>query len=86
MRDQIAWLPCAMATEKFGKRTVYVKHYIAPFVGAMVAADTAFTVPAFIRIRGKHIRGFITPADGMAYMQEHGASHFVAFTNEEAKL
>lgn len=86
MRDKIAWLPKKMDCEAFSRRTVYVKHYIVPFCGAMAAADTAFTIPAFIRIKGKHIRGFITPRDGMAYQQEHEAAWFVAFNKEMEKL
>ena len=86
MRDKIVWLPKPMDTEKFGKRTVYVKHYAVPFYGVMAAADTAFTVPAYVRIKGKRITGFITPRDGMAYQQEHDAPWFVMHSSQEEKL
>lgn len=82
MNDQIIWKPVMMDTEAHGRRTVYVKHYFVPFVGLMSAADTAFTVPAFIRVAGKRIRGFITPRDGMAFMQENDGPWFVAFTDQ----
>jgi hypothetical protein len=83
MRDRIVWKPTKLDTEKHGNRTVYVKHYFVPFVGLMSAADTAFTVPAYIRVQGRKITGFITPRDGMAFMQEHETPWFVAHTKGE---
>ncbi len=85
MRDKIVWKPCSMATEKYGHRTVYVKHWAVPFYGLMAASDTAFTIPAFIRLGGKRITGFITPRDGMAYQQDHDGPWFVAHSRHEAK-
>lgn len=82
MNDRIVWLPKPMLTEAYGTRTVYVKHDFVPFYGLMAAADTAFTVPAYIRVAGKRIRGFITPRDGMAFQQENDGPWFVAFTNQ----
>lgn len=84
MRDIVYWKPIKnMMTESHGQRTVYVRHLIVPFAGIMADADSAFTIPAFIRVNGKRVKGFITPKDGMAYMQEHGASVFVAFKQGE---
>lgn len=82
MRDPISWRGRHMDTEAHGRRTVYVRCVWAPSVGWMVDADTAFTVPAFIRVKGKRVRGFITPRDGMAFMQEHETPWFVAFRKE----
>lgn len=85
MRDQIIWKPIVLDTESYGRRTVYVKHYFVPFAGLMSAADTAFTVPAYIRVRGARITGFVTPRDGMAYQQDHAAPWFVAHTESAAR-
>lgn len=80
MRDRIVWKPVQnMPLEAGGFATVYVKHWAVPFAGLMAAADTAFTVPAYIRRGGKRVQGFVTPADGHAYMQEHGTSHFIEY-------
>lgn len=79
MRDKIVWEATIMDTESHGRRTVYVKHYAVPFVGLMAAPDTAFTIPAYIVVKRKRVRGFVTPRDGMAFQQEHDAAHFVAF-------
>ena len=80
MRDLVVWKGTKMDCESFPHRTVYVKHFHVPFVGLMSAPDTAFTIPAFIRVKGKKVRGFVTPRDGMAYQQEREASWFVAFS------
>jgi hypothetical protein len=77
MRDRIHWLPRrGIPTEHFETRTVYVAHYHAPFAGFMAAADTAFTIPAKVRIRGRWFHGFIAAHNGMAYIQDHGFSVF----------
>lgn len=34
-------------------------------------ADTAFSVPAFVYAYNKTVRGYICPADGLAFMQDH---------------
>lgn len=86
MRDRVVWKSAKMDTEKFGKRTVYVKNWFVPFVGLMAAADTAFTVPAYIRYKGKKLTGFITPRDGMAFGQEHDSLWFVVHTGQMEKL
>lgn len=78
MRDRTYWKPVKMDTEKHGRRTVYVKHYSVPFAGLMAAADSAFSIPAYIRVNGQKVTGFVTPRDGMAYQQEHEPSWFVA--------
>lgn len=83
MNDRVVWKPVAMDTQEHGRRTVYIRHVAVPFVGLLVDADTAFTVPAFIRCKGRRIRGFVTPRDGMAFQQEHGAAWFVAFKAKE---
>jgi hypothetical protein len=83
MRDRVWHKPIVMDTKAHGKRTVYVRHIVAPFASAMVDADTAFTVPAFIRIRGKKITGFVTPRDGMAFQQDCEAPWFVAHTQQK---
>ena len=36
--------------------------------------DTAFSVPAYVQVRGTTIRGYICPLDGMARTQDHGAT------------
>ena len=82
MRDIVRWLPTKMSTEAHGERTVYIKHWLVPFAGPMAAADTWFSVPAYIRVRGKRITGFVMPRDGMAYCQEHESSIFVAHTKQ----
>jgi len=33
--------------------------------------DTAFTVPAYAKAKGKTVGGFITPADGLGWVQDH---------------
>lgn len=82
MRDRVVWLPNKLDTEQHGRRTVYIRYLSVPFAGLLVDADTAFTIPAYITVKGRRIKGFITPKDGMAYQQEHGESHFVAFKGE----
>lgn len=86
MRDRVIWKPIKMATEKFGERTVYVKHWAVPFAGLIAAADTAFTVPAYIRYKGKKLTGFVTPRDGMAFQQENEGPWFVVHTSQMEKL
>lgn len=84
MKDGIVWIARKkMKLEKGGEATVYVKHYYCFPVGLIAAADTHFSIPAFVRRKGKRVRGFVTPSDGMAFMQEHAVSHFVEFTNQE---
>lgn len=34
--------------------------------------DTAFSVPAYVQVSGRTVSGFIAPADGLAFQQEHG--------------
>jgi hypothetical protein len=80
--DKTVWVPKKMDTEAHGNRTVHVKHWSVPFAGLMVAADTAFTVPAYIRVKGKRVTGFVTPRDGMAFMQDNDGPWFVAHTNQ----
>jgi hypothetical protein len=63
-------------------RTVYVRHLWAPFAGWMAAADTAFTIPAFIRVRGRRIHGYVEASDGLAFQQDHAAPWFVAYKRE----
>lgn len=70
MRDYIVWIKCVMDTEAHGKRAVYIKHAAVPFAGLIALPDTAFTIPAFIRVKGKRVQGFVTPRE---------ASWFVAF-------
>jgi hypothetical protein len=82
MRDEIVWKPVVMDTEKHGRRTVYVKHCRIQCGLLIPAADTAFSIPARIRVKGKRIAGFVTPRDGMAYQQEHEPSWFVAYTEQ----
>jgi hypothetical protein len=82
MRDHVVWKPYKMATQDFGIRTVYVRHIWVPFIGDMIDPDTFFSIPAFVRVKNKRVKGFITPQDGMAYQQEHGPSHFVTFKGE----
>jgi hypothetical protein len=86
MRDRIVWQPVTMDTEHHGRRTVYVKHYAVPFVGLMAAADTAFSVPAYVRIKGMRLTGFVTPRDGMAYQQDHEPTWFVMHTASANRL
>lgn len=43
--------------------------------------DTAFSVPAYVQVSGKTVSGFIAPADGLAFMQDHGAElEFVPYS------
>jgi hypothetical protein len=79
MRDPVGWLPKELDTESYGHRTVYIRHLWAPFAGWMVDANSAFTIPAFVRIKGRRVRGFVTPRDGMAFQQDHAAPWFVAY-------
>lgn len=78
MRDRVYWLPrdVPCACPALGKRKVYVAHHHAPFVGFMAAADTAFSIPAYVRYKGKRLTGFVTPRDGMAFQQEHDSLEF----------
>lgn len=85
MRDKVWWKPIKMDTKSHGHRTVYVRHIVAPFAGAMLDCDTAFSVPAFIQVRRKKITGFITPRDGMAFQQENDGPWFVAHTQHNGK-
>lgn len=55
------WKPEPMHIEAVNAtRTVYVKRY--NYDGSM-AADTAFSVPAFIRVKGKRLTGYVTGRD-----------------------
>lgn len=40
-------------------RTVYIRGEIAPFVGWMATPDTYFSCPAYVRVNGKRVRGFV---------------------------
>lgn len=52
------WKPEPMHVEAVNAtRTVYVKRY--NYDGSP-AADTAFSVPAFIRVKGKRLTGYVT--------------------------
>ena len=55
------WKPEPMRVEAVNAtRTVYVKRY--NYDGSF-AADSAFSVPAFIRIKGKRLTGYVTGAE-----------------------
>jgi hypothetical protein len=47
--------PCEDGTA----RTVYIRGEIAPFVGWMATPDTYFSCPAYVRVKGRRVRGFV---------------------------
>ena len=58
------WKPFPNHACEDGKaRTVYVRGEVAPFVGWMATPDTYFSCAAYVRVRGKRVRGFVTPRD-----------------------
>lgn len=62
------WKPEPMHIEAVNAtRTVYVKRY--NYDGSP-AADTAFSVPAFIRVKGKRLTGYVTGRDWHAHPNE----------------
>lgn len=68
--------PCEDGTP----RTVYVRGEFAPFVGWMATPDTVFSCAAYVRVRGKRVRGYVGQA-GDATQQT-----FYALDTERAKL
>lgn len=66
MRDIIRWKPYAGTKCEDGSvRTVYVKGYVAPWVGWMAAYDTVWSCPAFVRVRGKRVQGYLSTEQNM---------------------
>lgn len=52
--------PCEDGTP----RTVYVRGEVAPFVGWLATPDTYFSCPAFVRVKGRRVRGYIGQLSG----------------------
>lgn len=60
MTSEITYLPKRAVCADGVTRTVRVKCY--RFDGSM-AADTYFSVPAYVQIKGKTVRGYLTGSD-----------------------
>ena len=69
MASEVFYSPDGKARCEDGKaRTVYAKRY--RYDGSY-AADTFFSVPAYVRVKGTTVRGFLGVEDGEAYFKAY---------------
>ncbi len=61
MRDIIHWKPhpTEYPMQDGSLRTVYARGAFVPFVGWMALPDTAFSCDAYVRIKGKRVKGYV---------------------------
>lgn len=87
MRDKVTYKKCPDHLCKDGvRRTVYVRGFSAPFAGWIADADTAFSVPAYVTVKGRRVAGYVTPSDGMAFQQDHAENEFRPLNSHEPLL
>ncbi len=82
---EIIYIPlramCADGIERVARTRATIYGEIHP--------DTAFTVPAYVQVRGRTVRGYIASGDGMAFYQERDPGlefHAVTYCRNHAMI